>query len=171
MKRLMGTNVVRLTDRKYMVELRRRIIEDCSEMQTERIKHREVIIAPALIEHASTAPRCKVECITARSESFVNINLHFSRAHTCKREQASLCRLHCVLLAHAEWLQFDEKLHFICKTFIALSVHTMHIKHAACAHAQFNEAEREMNLILKGCYTPENCPPHLVIVHSISLVF
>lgn len=39
------------------------------------------------------------------------------------------------------------------------------------ARAQFNEAEREMNLILKGFYTPENCPPRLAIVHSIALVY
>lgn len=43
LKRLMGTNVVRLTDRNYMVDLRRRIQEDCAQMQTKRIETREVI--------------------------------------------------------------------------------------------------------------------------------
>lgn len=43
LKRLMGTNVVRLTDRSYMVDLRRRIQEDCAQMQTKRIETREVI--------------------------------------------------------------------------------------------------------------------------------
>lgn len=32
------------------------------------------------------------------------------------------------------------------------------------------EAEREMNLILKGSYSPENCPDNLVNAHSIVLV-
>lgn len=43
LKRLMGTNVVRLTDRNYMVDLRRRIQEDCAQMQAKRIETREVI--------------------------------------------------------------------------------------------------------------------------------
>lgn len=38
----MGTNVVRLTDRKYMMELRQRIHEDFNEMLAKRIENREV---------------------------------------------------------------------------------------------------------------------------------
>lgn len=38
----MGTNVVRLTDRQYMTDLRRRIYEDFNEMLAKRIKKREV---------------------------------------------------------------------------------------------------------------------------------
>lgn len=38
----MGTNVVRLTDRKYMMELRKRIHEDFNEMLDKRIQNREV---------------------------------------------------------------------------------------------------------------------------------
>ncbi|KAJ6649290.1 UPF0314 protein [Pseudolycoriella hygida] len=42
LERLMGTNVVRLTDRKYMMELRQRIHEDFNEMLAKRIENREV---------------------------------------------------------------------------------------------------------------------------------
>lgn len=42
LERLMGTNVVRLTDRKYMMELRKRIHEDFNEMLDKRIQNREV---------------------------------------------------------------------------------------------------------------------------------
>lgn len=42
LERLMGTNVVRLTDRKYMMELRQRIHEDFNEMLAKRIETREV---------------------------------------------------------------------------------------------------------------------------------
>lgn len=42
LERLMGTNVVRLTDRQYMTDLRRRIYEDFNEMLAKRIKKREV---------------------------------------------------------------------------------------------------------------------------------
>lgn len=38
----MGTNVVRLTDRKYMMELRRRIHDDFNDMLSKRIERREV---------------------------------------------------------------------------------------------------------------------------------
>lgn len=38
----MGTNVVRLTDRKYMRELRKRIDEDYRMQLANRIKNREV---------------------------------------------------------------------------------------------------------------------------------
>lgn len=44
LERLMGTNVVRLTDRKYMMDLRRRIHEDFNEMLAKRIENREVSI-------------------------------------------------------------------------------------------------------------------------------
>lgn len=43
LERLMGSNVVHLTDRKYMNELRRRINEDFNEMLNKRIQNREVI--------------------------------------------------------------------------------------------------------------------------------
>lgn len=42
LERLMGTNVVRLTDRKYMMELRRRIHDDFNDMLSKRIERREV---------------------------------------------------------------------------------------------------------------------------------
>lgn len=42
LERLMGTNVVRLTDRKYMMDLRRRIHEDYNDMLAKRIENREV---------------------------------------------------------------------------------------------------------------------------------
>ncbi|XP_055853056.1 cilia- and flagella-associated protein 45 isoform X2 [Episyrphus balteatus] len=42
LERLMGTNVVRLTDRKYMKELRERIDEDYRMQLTNRIKNREI---------------------------------------------------------------------------------------------------------------------------------
>lgn len=42
LERLMGTNVVHLTDREYMTELRRRINEDFNEMLNKRIENREV---------------------------------------------------------------------------------------------------------------------------------
>lgn len=38
----MGSNVVHLTDRKYMMELRRRINEDFNNMLIKRIQNREV---------------------------------------------------------------------------------------------------------------------------------
>lgn len=40
----MGTNVVRLTDRKYMQELQQRIHEDYHETLQKRISTRQVII-------------------------------------------------------------------------------------------------------------------------------
>lgn len=43
LERLMGSNVVHLTDRKYMVELRRRITEDFENMLMKRINQRKVI--------------------------------------------------------------------------------------------------------------------------------
>lgn len=43
LERLMGSNVVHLTDRKYMTELRRRISEDFESMLMKRIHHRKVI--------------------------------------------------------------------------------------------------------------------------------
>lgn len=36
---------------------------------------------------------------------------------------------------------------------------------------QYKEAEREKNLILKGLYSAENCPPRLINVHSVVLVY
>lgn len=42
LERLMGTNVVRLTDPKYMSDLRRRTIEDYHKMLLERIENRKV---------------------------------------------------------------------------------------------------------------------------------
>lgn len=42
LERLMGTNVVRLTDRKYMTDLRMRIQEDYKDQQEKRIDMREV---------------------------------------------------------------------------------------------------------------------------------
>lgn len=42
LERLMGSNVVHLTDREYMEELRRRINEDFNEMLNKRIENREV---------------------------------------------------------------------------------------------------------------------------------
>lgn len=42
LERLMGSNVVHLTDRKYMIELRRRITEDFENMLTKRINQRKV---------------------------------------------------------------------------------------------------------------------------------
>lgn len=44
LERLMGSNVVHLTDRKYMVELRRRITEDFENMLLKRINQRKVWI-------------------------------------------------------------------------------------------------------------------------------
>lgn len=38
----MGSNVIRLTDRKYMAELRQRLRDDFNEMLLKRIRHREV---------------------------------------------------------------------------------------------------------------------------------
>lgn len=43
LERLMGSNVVHLTDRKYMTELRRRITEDFENMLMKRIHQRKVI--------------------------------------------------------------------------------------------------------------------------------
>lgn len=40
----MGTNVVRLTDRKYMTELRRRITEDFQSILMKRIDQRKVCL-------------------------------------------------------------------------------------------------------------------------------
>lgn len=42
LERLMGSNVVHLTDRKYMTELRRRITEDFHSILMKRINQRKV---------------------------------------------------------------------------------------------------------------------------------
>lgn len=57
----MGTNVVRLTDRKYMVELRKRIEEDCAELQVRRIENREVIISLLAVNALAGCPFCFVQ--------------------------------------------------------------------------------------------------------------
>lgn len=41
----MGTNVVRLTDRKYMQELRKRIQDDYNATLQKRISQREVVVS------------------------------------------------------------------------------------------------------------------------------
>lgn len=50
LEKLMGTNVVRLTDRKYMQELQRRIQEDYNVTLEKRITEREVSEAYGLTE-------------------------------------------------------------------------------------------------------------------------
>lgn len=42
LEKLMGSNVVRITDRKYMIKLQERIKEDHLENQKKRIQEREV---------------------------------------------------------------------------------------------------------------------------------
>lgn len=49
LEKLMGTNVVRLTDRKYMQELQRRIQQDYNVTLEKRISEREVRITPRCI--------------------------------------------------------------------------------------------------------------------------
>lgn len=44
LEKLMGTNVVRLTDRKYMQELRKRIQDDYNATLQKRISQREVTV-------------------------------------------------------------------------------------------------------------------------------
>lgn len=44
LEKLMGTNVVRLTDRKYMQELRKRIQDDYNATLQKRISQREVVM-------------------------------------------------------------------------------------------------------------------------------
>lgn len=45
LERLMGSNVVHLTDRKYMTELRRRITDDFQSTLTKRINQRKVCVS------------------------------------------------------------------------------------------------------------------------------
>lgn len=52
LERLMGSNVVHLTDRKYMTELRRRISEDFESMLMKRIHHRKVIFIKTFLVNA-----------------------------------------------------------------------------------------------------------------------
>lgn len=52
----MGSNVVHLTDRKYMTELRRRITEDFENMLMKRIQHRKVSLVKPSFLHKKESP-------------------------------------------------------------------------------------------------------------------
>ena len=56
---------------------------------------------------------------------------------------------------------------FTLTIFISLILFVFFLFHIQ----KYIEAEREKNLILKGSYSPDNCPERLIIAHSVVLVY
>lgn len=67
----MGTNVVRLTDRKYMTELRRRITEDFQSILMKRIDQRKVCLYAYLLLSFANFTRIINEIVNFPGKKFI----------------------------------------------------------------------------------------------------
>lgn len=71
----MGSNVIRLTDRKYMLELRQRLRDDFNDMLIKRIRNREVMPLIAIIHQEKKMPYA-IDLINLLGNRFSFCRLH-----------------------------------------------------------------------------------------------